>query len=97
MSLVVNLSSPNNRSPSDLKLPMLLDRCKDMKTEELIIATNATLDGQTTVYFITEYFKTHPIKTTHLASGIPIGRALDYLDEGTLHPAFESRKPFGFL
>ena len=88
------LSSSANRSPEDLKLPNLLSRCNDNQTSELIIATNSTLDGQTTAYFITEYFKNHTIKTSRLASGIPIGGELDYLDEGTLRAAFESRKPF---
>ena len=88
------LSSSANRSPEDLKLPNLLSRCNDNQTSELIIATNSTLDGQTTAYFITEYFKNHTIKTSRLASGIPIGGELDYLDEGTLWAAFESRKPF---
>jgi len=88
------LSSSANRSPEDLKLPSLLSRCNDNQTSELIIATNSTLDGQTTAYFITEYFKNHTIKTSRLASGIPIGGELDYLDEGTLWAAFESRKPF---
>jgi len=75
-------------------LPNLLSRCNNHQTKELIIATNSTLDGQTTAYFITEYFKNYPIKTSRLASGIPIGGELDYLDEGTLWAAFESRKPF---
>lgn len=89
-----NLSNSASRSPMDLKLPKLLDRCKVANTDELIIAMNATLDGQTTAYFITEYFKDFPIKTSRLASGIPIGGELDYLDEGTLIAALESRKPF---
>ncbi len=88
------LSSSSNRSPVDLKLPDLLIRCNKQETTELVIATNSTLDGQTTAYFITEYFKHHPITTSRLASGIPIGGELDYLDEGTLWAAFESRKPF---
>jgi recombination protein RecR len=83
------LATSANKSVSDL-----LTRCKQNNTSELIIATNSTLDGQTTAYFITEYFKQHPIKTSRLASGIPIGGELDYLDEGTLFAAFESRKPF---
>ncbi len=87
-------SSANHRSPADLKLPNLLSRCNNHQTKELIIATNSTLDGQTTACFITEYFKNYPIKTSRLASGIPIGGELDYLDEGTLWAAFESRKPF---
>lgn len=88
------LGASANRSPADLKLPSLLSRCNQHQTAELVIATNSTLDGQTTAYFITEYFKDHPIKISRLASGIPIGGELDYLDEGTLWAAFESRKPF---
>ena len=78
----------------DLKLPSLLSRCNTNLTKELIIATNSTLDGQTTAYFISEYFKNHPVKLSRLASGIPIGGELDYLDEGTLSAAFERRMPF---
>jgi len=88
------LSSASSRDPSVLRLPQLLNRCKENGTNELIIATNSTLDGQTTAYFITEYFKNHSIKTSRLASGIPIGGELDYLDEGTLSAALESRKQF---
>ncbi len=88
------LSTITNRNPESLNLPSLLSRCKNSNTEELIIATNSTLDGQTTAYFITEYFKNSNIKISRLASGIPIGGELDYLDEGTLWAAFESRKAF---
>jgi len=85
----------NSRNPSELRLPALYERCRKNHTKELIIATNSTLDGQTTAYFITEYFKDLPIQITRLASGIPIGGELDYLDEGTLSAAIESRKSFG--
>lgn len=88
------LSASSGRSHEGLKLPQLLSRCKEQQTHELIIATNSTLDGQTTAYFITEYFKNHPVKISRLASGIPIGGELDYLDEGTLQAALESRKIF---
>ena len=81
-------------TPGDLKLPNLLARCTDNQTKELVIATNSTLDGQTTAYFISEYFKNHSVKISRLASGIPIGGELDYLDEGTLSAAFERRMPF---
>lgn len=89
------LSGTNNRHPAELRLPELRDRCKQSNTEELIIATNATLEGQTTAYFITEYFKDYQIKISRLASGIPVGGELDYLDEGTLSAALESRHLFG--
>jgi recombination protein RecR len=88
------ISETNNRNPAELGLPALRERCLQNNTEELIIATNATLEGQTTAYFITEYFKGQPIKISRLASGIPVGGELDYLDEGTLSAALESRRLF---
>ena len=51
-----NLANSANKDPASLKLPALLERCKNNGTKEIIIATNATLDGQTTAYFITEFF-----------------------------------------
>lgn len=92
------LSSSNTiakQTPDDLKLPSLSARCLENKVQELIIATNATLEGQTLGYFITEYFKDHTIKVSRLASGVPIGGELDYLDEGTLSAAIALRQPFG--
>ncbi|RYE06385.1 MAG: recombination protein RecR [Rickettsiaceae bacterium] len=88
------LSAAAKRSPKELKLPELLDRCKNSAVQEIIIATNATLEGQTTAYFITEFFKDANIKISRLASGIPIGGELDYLDEGTLTAAINLRQPF---
>lgn len=88
------LSHNSMPTPGDFKLPSLLARCTNNLTRELVIATNATLDGQTTAYFISEYFKDHQVKISRLASGIPIGGELDYLDEGTLSAAFERRIPF---
>ena len=88
------ISASNNRNPNDLRLPELLERCNKNKTSELIIATNSTLEGQTTAYFITEYFRDSSIHISRLASGIPIGGELDYLDEGTLSAALESRRKF---
>ena len=92
--LGANISASNNRNPNDLRLPELLERCNKNKTSELIIATNSTLEGQTTAYFITEYFRDSSIHISRLASGIPIGGELDYLDEGTLSAALESRRKF---
>jgi recombination protein RecR len=89
-----SISAASTRNPGDLRLPQLLARCDTNKTEELIIATNSTLEGQTTAYFITEYFKDRSINISRLASGIPIGGELDYLDEGTLSAALESRRKF---
>lgn len=87
-------STTNKRTPNELRLPALLKRCQDNNVQEIIIATNATLEGQTTAYFITEFFKDSNIKVSRLASGIPIGGELDYLDEGTLSAAINLRQPF---
>jgi len=92
--LGATISASNNRNPNGLRLPELLERCNKNKTSELIIATNSTLEGQTTAYFITEYFRDSSIHISRLASGIPIGGELDYLDEGTLSAALESRRKF---
>ncbi len=89
-----SLSTSSCKNPSDLRLEELLKRCKSQNIKEIIIATNATLEGQTTAYFITEYFKDQEIKISRLASGIPIGGELDYLDEGTLSAAITLRQPF---
>ncbi|MDX2050449.1 MAG: recombination mediator RecR [Rickettsiaceae bacterium] len=89
-----SLSVAASRKPETLKLHKLEERIDRLKIKELIIATNATLDGQTTAYYITEFFKTKNIVITRLASGIPIGGELDYLDEGTLAAALESRTAF---
>lgn len=83
-----------SKNPLELKLPQLYERCRTSETQELIIATNSTLEGQTTAFLITEYFKDLDLKITRLASGIPIGGELDYLDEGTLSTALEKRTVF---
>ncbi|WPY00577.1 Recombination protein RecR [Candidatus Trichorickettsia mobilis] len=88
------LSASMKKSPDSLRLPQLLERCMNHGVTELIIATNATLEGQTTAYFITEYFRNYNLKISRLANGIPIGGELDYLDEGTLSLAIALRQPF---
>lgn len=88
------LSAGKGISPDDLGLPLLLKRIKDCDIKEIIIATNSNLDGQTTAFFITEYLRDFDIKISRLASGIPIGGELEYLDEGTVSAAFNLRQPF---
>jgi len=89
-----SLNAARGMSPELLRLPALLKRCMDLQVEEIIIATNATVEGQTTAFFITEYLKDYNVHISRLASGIPIGGELDYLDEGTLSAAFRLRQPF---
>ena len=61
---------------------------------EIILALNATVDGQTTAHYITDLLQEANVKVTRLAHGVPVGGELDYLDEGTLAAAIRSRTPF---
>lgn len=89
------LSAYHERTPSEVNIDRLIERIEQSKIEEVIIATNATLDGQTTAFYITEKLRAFPnIKVSRLASGIPIGGELDYLDEGTITAAFNLRQKF---
>ncbi|MDX1923693.1 MAG: recombination mediator RecR [Rickettsiaceae bacterium] len=88
------LGSFGGKKSEDLKLDKLKKRIKEVGAKEIIIATSTTLDGQTIAYYITEFFKSSGINITRIASGIPIGGELDYLDEGTLTAALKSRTPF---
>lgn len=88
------LSALDGVGPSDLNISALIDRASDPILKEVIIATNATVDGQTTAHYITEQLKTFDIEITRLAHGVPIGGELDYLDDGTLTTALNSRRPF---
>ena len=91
------LSSTSKSSPEELGLDRLKDRITQDKIEEVIIATNATLEGQTTAFFIMDYLQEFDIKISRLASGIPVGGELDYLDEGTLTAAIASRQSYNSL
>ncbi len=88
------LSALDGVSPSDLNINSLMDRAGDPNLKEVIIATNATVDGQTTAHYITEQLKDFDIIVSRLAHGVPIGGELDYLDDGTLTTALNSRRPF---
>lgn len=88
------LSSNNRNSIEELNIEKLIERAKNGVVQEVIIATNATIDGQTTAFFITEKLKNLPLKITRFANGIPIGGELDYLDEVTITTAFNSRQNF---
>jgi recombination protein RecR len=89
-----SLSAISGNSPELLKLSKLKDQIINNNIIEIIIALSSTLDGQTTSFYISEYFKEYKIKFSKLASGVPIGGELDYLDEGTLNAAMSLRQPF---
>jgi len=68
-------------------------RASDNKMEELILALGATVEGQTTSYYVVDRLSDVDIKITKLAHGVPIGGELDYLDDGTLGAALAARRP----
>jgi recombination protein RecR len=88
------LSAINGRGPEDLNIEKLIFRIKKNKPKEIILATNSTIEGQTTAFYLLEILKEFNVKISKLTSGIPIGSELDYLDEGTLGIAFKTRGDF---
>ena len=85
------LSAIDGIGPDDLNLNSLLQRIKDGVIEELILATNATMEGQITAQFIADSCKNEKVRVTRLAQGMPIGGELDTLDFNTMSTAFDSR------
>ncbi|MCR4651738.1 MAG: recombination mediator RecR [Lachnospiraceae bacterium] len=77
--------------PSDIRLKELVERLKDDKVAEVIIATNSSLEGETTAMYISKLIKPTGIKVTRIASGVPVGGDLEYIDEVTLLRALEGR------
>jgi recombination protein RecR len=88
-----SLSPLDGIGPEDLSIDALLRRAHAPEVNELILALNATVDGQTTAHYITDLLAGTKIKVTRLAYGVPVGGELDYLDEGTLAAAIRSRTP----
>jgi recombination protein RecR len=72
----------------------LVSRAHDPQVTEIILALNATVDGQTTAHYITELLRDSNVRVTKLAHGVPVGGELDYLDEGTLTAAIKQRTLF---
>ncbi len=81
--------------PQDLTIDGLAARARDPAVREVILALNATVEGQTTAHFITERLAGTDIAITHLAHGVPMGGELDYLDDGTLTAALRARRSLG--
>jgi recombination protein RecR len=88
------LSPLDGVGPDDLSIDALVNRAHDETVHELILALNATVDGQTTAHYITDLVHNANVKVTRLAHGVPVGGELDYLDEGTLAAAIRQRLPF---
>lgn len=87
------LSALEGVRPEDLRIDSLVARIAAGGVDEVVLAMNATLEGQTTAHYIAERIETYPVRVTQLAHGLPVGGELDYLDEGTLAQALRARRP----
>ena len=88
------LSPLDGVGPDDLNIRGLVSRVAEGGVSEVIIAVNATVEGQTTAHYVTDQLTDMNVKITRLAHGVPVGGELDYLDEGTLTAALRSRTAF---
>jgi recombination protein RecR len=88
------LSPLDGVGPQDLNIEGLTARLAEGGIEEVVLAVNATVDGQTTAHYITDIIAHFGVKVSRLAHGVPVGGELDYLDEGTLSAALRQRTPF---
>ena len=86
------LSALDGVGPDDLRIGRLVERAKSPEAKEVILATNATVAGQTTAHYITERLADAGVRISRLAHGVPVGGELDYLDDGTLTAAIKSRR-----
>ncbi len=89
------LSALDGVGPEDLNIASLLARVEQGGIDEVVLAMNATLEGQTTAHYLAERLEPHSLMITQLAHGLPVGGELDYLDEGTLAQALRARRPVG--
>lgn len=87
------LSAMEGVRPEDLTIDRLIQRVAQGGIDEVVLAMNATLEGQTTAHYLVERLETYPVRITQLAHGLPVGGELDYLDEGTLAQALRARRP----
>ncbi|WP_136161733.1 recombination mediator RecR [Sphingomonas flavalba] len=87
------LSALEGVRPEDLRIDSLVARIAEGGVDEVVLAMNATLEGQTTAHYIAERLERFPVRLTQLAHGLPVGGELDYLDEGTLAQALRARRP----
>ena len=86
------LSPLDNIGPDELRIPNLVGRVDSERITEVILALNATIDGQTTAHYIADALAPTGVSLTSLAQGVPIGGELDYLDDGTISAALRARR-----
>jgi recombination protein RecR len=89
------LSALDGVRPEDLAIGKLIERIAGGGVDEVVLATNPTLEGQTTAHYVAERLESYPVRITQLAHGLPVGGEIDYLDEGTLAQALRARRPVG--
>jgi recombination protein RecR len=87
------LSALDGVGPEELKIAKLVERASSAEVKEVILATNATVDGQTTAHYVADRLAQCEVEITRLAHGLPMGGELDYLDDGTLTAALKARSP----
>ena len=87
------LSPLDGVGPAELTIDVLVTRAHAPEVKEIVLALNATVDGQTTAHYVTDLLHDAGVTVTRLAHGVPVGGELDYLDEGTLSQALRSRTP----
>jgi recombination protein RecR len=87
------LSALEGVRPEDLAIDRLVSRISGGGIDEVVLAMNATLEGQTTAHYLADRLERFPVRLTQLAHGLPVGGELDYLDEGTLAQALRARRP----
>ena len=92
--LMGKLSPLDGIGPEDLGLDILEDRMAEGEVQELILATNPTVEGEVTAHYISQLALKHNVKTTRIAHGVPVGGELDYVDSSTLSHAFEGRRNY---
>lgn len=86
------LSALDGLGPDELRIPALIDRIAAEHVGEVILALNATVEGQTTAHYLAEALAGQPVRVTSLARGVPVGGELDFLDDGTIGAALKARR-----
>ena len=92
--LMGKLSPLDGIGPDELGLDLLERRLEEEQIEELILATNPTVEGEVTAHYISQLADKYDVKTTRIAHGVPVGGELDYVDSGTLSHAFDGRRNY---
>lgn len=87
-----HLSPLDGVGPEDLNIATLIERARGGEVKEILLALNATVEGQSTAHYVSERLEGTGVTISRLAQGVPIGGELDYLDEGTLAAAFKARR-----